>query len=160
MIVYCWNDHEKEVLQKLKENNEAYNVLHVYDTIDDKSTIQLAEILKTNTTLKVLYINGGEIGDIGANAFAKALEINNTLKVLWVIGDVITDSSKKVFEDALKKNLTLTKLRVTTIVDCIYCVYWRCIINIVRSVEELIKLQEINGAEILYIIFDGFLCNI
>jgi Ran GTPase-activating protein (RanGAP) involved in mRNA processing and transport len=82
-------------------------------TIGPKDTIQLAEELTTNTTLKHLDLKLSKIGNDGAVALADALVTNKTLKKLDLRSNGIDDLGMEALGRALAWNHSLEKLDVS-----------------------------------------------
>ena len=84
-------DTEKAIIlaQVLKTNTSLEYIdltqlqpVEPYVRIYEKGAFALAEALQTNKTLRVLILDGNQIGDVAAYALAKALKRNTTLKKL------------------------------------------------------------------------------
>ncbi|KAF9990533.1 hypothetical protein BGZ75_001406 [Mortierella antarctica] len=70
----------------------------------------LAEVLKTNSTLSTLTLQNNSIGDDGAKALGEALKTNSTLTTLDLNNNSIGDDGAKMLGEALKTNSTLVTL--------------------------------------------------
>ncbi|KAF9933676.1 hypothetical protein BGZ67_004171 [Mortierella alpina] len=70
----------------------------------------LAETLKTNSTLTTLDLRSNAIGDSGAKALGEALKTNSTLTTLDLTNNSIGDDGAKALGKALKTNSTLATL--------------------------------------------------
>eukprot|EP00435_Cladocopium_sp_Y103_P048907 s133_g14.t1 len=81
-----------------------------YDQIGDEEAKAVAQILKTNTSVKSLDFGKTTIGDDGAKALAEALRCNQTLEELLLHEDQITDIGAEALAEALKVNKTLRSL--------------------------------------------------
>ena len=84
-------DTEKAIIlaQVLKTNTSLEYIdltqlqpVEPYVRIYEKGAYAFVEALQTNKTLKVLILDGNQIGDVAAYALAKALKKNTTLKKL------------------------------------------------------------------------------
>ena len=106
------NGPDPQLVSKYKEligDKEDLNLERKRLTDDDAKAI--AEILKTNKTLKDLSLKKNHlITDVEVNALAEALKKNNTLKMLNVNETSMTVKGLGALSDALKKNLALTSL--------------------------------------------------
>ena len=85
----------------------VHNRVKVLDLDSDKNTSDegakaLAEALKVNTALQVLYLNHNKISDEGAKALAEALKVNTALQKLGLCGNKISDEGAKALAEALK----------------------------------------------------------
>ena len=99
------------IIKGLKQN--IISILDIYNSnISPDQVKKLADALKTNKTLKSLYINDNKIGDEGAKAIALALENNKTLISLELIGNNIGDEGGKALLYALTTNTTLRSLEL------------------------------------------------
>jgi len=75
---------------------------------------QLANALRTNTTLKHLGLNNNKIGDAGATQLADALRTNTTLEHLYLCDNAVTDIGLMMLHDAIATdNCTLETLMPT-----------------------------------------------
>ena len=73
----------------------------------------LAEILKTNTTLREINLWGNNIGNEGVIKLAGALRENKTLTKLNLGWNNIDDAGAKALAEALRENNTLQKLNLS-----------------------------------------------
>lgn len=102
----------EEYLSSLQEVSE----LDLNDKITGKDISpaqlkQVAEILKTNTSIKELTLDCLDIADNNAaKKLAKGLEENHTLKTLTLKNGNISDESMKALAALLTKNHTITSL--------------------------------------------------
>ena len=84
------------VVKALKQNKKIGNIrLRI---MDDAGTEQIAEALKTNTTLTTLDLNNTPISDRGAIAISNALKTNNTLKTLDLSDTQVSDQVRQSIE--------------------------------------------------------------
>ncbi|CAF3946606.1 unnamed protein product [Rotaria sordida] len=83
--------------------------------ITSQGAIIIGKSLENNHTLEELYLNGIQIGNIGAEILAKYLsnETNSYLKRLCLNDNGITDDSVKHLAIMLKRNKSLTHLWLT-----------------------------------------------
>ncbi|XP_011269977.1 hypothetical protein CAOG_08406 [Capsaspora owczarzaki ATCC 30864] len=72
--------------------------------------LAIAEALKVNTTLTMLFLQVNQIGDAGAQAIAEALKENKTLAQLDLHMNQIGDVGAHAIAEALKVNTTLIQL--------------------------------------------------
>ncbi|MGX8716854.1 MAG: hypothetical protein ACSW8C_02595 [bacterium] len=109
----------------LKESaniEEVVSVLNTFPTIEnlclqkcnigDASASLLAEVLKSNTSLKMVNLDSNNISNEGAWAIAEALKINKNLKTLSLFCNNIGDEGALAFVEALKINTTLKRLNL------------------------------------------------
>ena len=79
--------------------------LHLFNNdIREAGATQLAEALRTNTTLKHLSLNRNNICDAGATQLAEALHSNTTLEHLYLLDNGITEAGVTQLADALRTN--------------------------------------------------------
>ncbi|KAF9556568.1 hypothetical protein EC968_008173 [Mortierella alpina] len=83
-------------------------------SVQVKEIEDLAEILKTNSTLTSLSLESNAIGDDGATALAEALKTNSTLDTLDLRGNTIWFKGLLAFLELLQTNSTLTTLDLRT----------------------------------------------
>jgi len=61
----------------------SHGLLREYGcSVTDNSFVQFIEALKVNTTLTDVYLNGNKLGNDGAKYIADVLKVNTTLKIL------------------------------------------------------------------------------
>ncbi|KAF9147314.1 hypothetical protein BG015_011079 [Linnemannia schmuckeri] len=77
-----------------------------------KGLRKLAETLKTDSTLTILYLNNNSIEDNGAVALSVALKTNSNLTTLHLTRNPIGESGAVALSEALKTNSTLTTLHL------------------------------------------------
>lgn len=82
--------------------------------ITDEGVSFVAEMLKSNTKLRVLYLRHNQIGDQGIKVLADVLSFNNTtLKELYLSSNpLVTDLSGGYLLKMLQHNLSLKRLWV------------------------------------------------
>eukprot|EP00812_Abedinium_dasypus_P001547 NODE_1187_length_1215_cov_413.352586.p1 GENE.NODE_1187_length_1215_cov_413.352586~~NODE_1187_length_1215_cov_413.352586.p1 ORF type:complete len:381 (+),score=127.08 NODE_1187_length_1215_cov_413.352586:3-1145(+) len=96
------------LLEAMKEDPWPYTTFMLrWSSIGDRAAEALAEALKSNNTLKDLYLYQNRIGSDGAKALAEALKTNKTLEVLRLQDNNIGDDGTKALAEALKTNRTL-----------------------------------------------------
>ena len=74
------------------------------NSIGDAGATQLADALRTNTSVKELYLGGNSIGDAGATQLADALRANTSVKLLYLSDNSIGDAGATQLADALRTN--------------------------------------------------------
>jgi hypothetical protein len=85
--------------------------MHLYGNgITEAGATQLADALRTNTTLKHLGLNNNKIGDAGATQLADALRANTTLQHLYLCDNAVTEAGATQLADALRTNSSLQTL--------------------------------------------------
>jgi Ran GTPase-activating protein (RanGAP) involved in mRNA processing and transport len=102
----------------LSLNNCKIHVLDLQRTsIIDEGAEYIAEMLKTNTTLRFLLLSYNEISDIGVQHLANVLTHHNTTLLSLCIDSnkLGSDSSVDALAKMLKKNRTLERLDIE---DC------------------------------------------
>jgi len=90
------------------------DVLYIERGFTSDCAVALAAKLKTNTTMKRLYLPDNPLGGVGVAALANMLETNTTLQMLD-IGSVFIDDEKLAtyaLGKALMNNSTLVELRL------------------------------------------------
>jgi hypothetical protein len=70
--------------------------------IGDDGALAIAEMLKLNSTLQVIGLEGNRIEDDGALAIAEALEFNSTLQEIDLEGNEIGWENHQLIEQALE----------------------------------------------------------
>ena len=78
--------------------------------ISDKGATALAQAMKGNTTLQILYLNSNKISDKVATALAQAMKGNTTLQELDLKNNQISDEGATALAQAMKGNTTLQGL--------------------------------------------------
>ncbi|KAL0239727.1 hypothetical protein GEMRC1_009835 [Eukaryota sp. GEM-RC1] len=73
-------------------------------------SMALIELLKVNTTVTNLNLNGNRIGDEGARALAEVLKVNNTITSVDLGGNRIGDEGARALAEVLKVNNTITSV--------------------------------------------------
>ena len=85
--------------------------LHLYGNgIRAAGATQLADALRTNTTLKHLGLNNNKIGDAGATQLADALRTNTSLEHLYLCDNAVTEAGVTQLANALRTNTSLQTL--------------------------------------------------
>lgn len=85
--------------------------LKVHDgNLSAANVIVLADVLKSNVTVRELNLNGNDIGDDGAASLAVELQSIKNVEVLKVSRNGIGDAGVADLASALKFNTTLTAL--------------------------------------------------
>ncbi|KAG0287248.1 hypothetical protein BGZ96_008816, partial [Linnemannia gamsii] len=79
-------------------------------SIGGKEVRELAEALRTNSTLTSLDLGNNSIGEFGAKDLSRALETNSTLITLNLRSNSIGEFGAKALSRALETNSTLTSL--------------------------------------------------
>jgi hypothetical protein len=74
------------------------------DHFGDNEAFHIAEILKSNTSLRHINLSGNSITSKGVNYIADALEVNTVLTHLSIDKNSIGDLGAQVLANALKKN--------------------------------------------------------
>ncbi len=87
----------------------------VSDSITDDGIIQMANLLKHNTSLKTLYLVSENIEDIGKQALAEALDFNTTIESIIMYGDLHSEIARKleknkILRPAIKNLFTNIKI--------------------------------------------------
>ena len=88
--------------------------MHLYGNgITEAGVTQLADALRTNTSLQTLLFVDNNVGEAGARQLADALRTNTTLQHLYLCDDTVTDMGLMMLHDAIATdNCTLETLRV------------------------------------------------
>ena len=94
------------------KSNSTIKELYLDDSnIGDEGAMALANALKSNMTLQELCLHSSNIGDKGAMALAEALKSDSTLQELVHLAyNNIGDKGAMALADALKNNSTLHTL--------------------------------------------------
>uniref|UniRef100_A0AAV1VEL9 Uncharacterized protein n=1 Tax=Peronospora matthiolae TaxID=2874970 RepID=A0AAV1VEL9_9STRA len=85
-----------------------------FNRITNTGATQLAEALKTNTSLENLYLSGNDIGPAGARALAQALLQNTHLRSLHLSGNNIGEEGACFLADGIAGNTVLRALYLGT----------------------------------------------
>uniref|UniRef100_M4BQX4 Uncharacterized protein n=1 Tax=Hyaloperonospora arabidopsidis (strain Emoy2) TaxID=559515 RepID=M4BQX4_HYAAE len=85
-----------------------------FNRLTDTGATQLAEALKTNTSLENLYLSGNDIGPAGARAIAQALLQNTHLRSLHLSGNNIGEEGARFLADGIAGNTVLRALYLGT----------------------------------------------
>lgn len=78
----------------------------------DPDSIIIASLIKTNSTLETLYLQGNQISDAGAKAIAECLIVNSTLTGLYLHTNRIGDAGAEALSESLSKNETIKELYI------------------------------------------------
>ncbi len=98
-MIYCYTF--KELLNAIEAN--IATELHFIPFIIKKYKVKiLAEALKSNTSLRVLNLDGNQITDAGGQYLLEALKVNNFLQVLNPIHGTITDYEARDLAEPLR----------------------------------------------------------
>ncbi|KAF9291741.1 hypothetical protein BGZ68_002460 [Mortierella alpina] len=103
-----------DLAEALKTNSTLTTLDLRGSSIGDNEARALAEALKANSTLTTLDLRGNSIGDDGARALAEALRTNSTLAALNMSGNSIGLSGHLAFLELCQTNRTLTALDLRT----------------------------------------------
>ncbi|KAF9280109.1 hypothetical protein BGZ68_007479 [Mortierella alpina] len=98
------------IAEVLKTNSTLTSLDLRANSIGDNGAKALAEALKTNSTLTTLNLRYNSIGDSGGQALVEALMTNSTLTTLDLAHNSIGDNGGQALGEALKTNSTLTTL--------------------------------------------------
>lgn len=99
------------VIKIITENSTGETLDLRTKALDDNQTIQLANVLSNNTSLKRLLLQDNQIGRVGACELAKALKVNKTLEELVLFSNQIGDNGACELARALSHyNTTLRRL--------------------------------------------------
>ena len=88
--------------------------MHLYGNgITEAGATQLADALRTNSSLQTLLFVDNNVGEAGARQLADALRANTTLQHLYLCDNAVTDMGLMTLHDAIATdNCTLETLRV------------------------------------------------
>jgi hypothetical protein len=104
-------DADAAALAESLRGNTTLTVLFLTDNqIGDAGATALAECLRGNTTLTLVCLRSNQIGDAGATALAEGLRGNTTLTKLFVVGNHIGDAGATALAGGLRGNTALTAL--------------------------------------------------
>ena len=98
-----------QILSDLR-NDRIHTLDLAFKGLTTEQAIQIAEALKTNTTLTNLNLGSNQIGDEGARAIADALQTNTRLISLNLEFNQIGAAGARAIADALQTNTTMTHL--------------------------------------------------
>ncbi|KAF9963988.1 hypothetical protein BGZ70_007073 [Mortierella alpina] len=101
-----------DLAEALKTNSTLTTLSLRDNSIGDEGTKALAETLRTYATLTTLNLNNNSIGEGGAKALAEALKVNSTLTTLNLNNNPTGEDGAKALAEALKVNSTLTTLNL------------------------------------------------
>jgi hypothetical protein len=105
-------------LAEMLKTNESVRILNLFDNdIGDEGAIALADMLKTNTCVQNLILFSNDIGDGGAIALAEALKTNNTLTELYLAFNQIKEAGTNALADMLKTNKNLKSFEISVGVE-------------------------------------------
>jgi len=97
----------------LTANYNLVDLALTNNNIEDEGITYIADALKENTTLKVLYLNFNYIGDTGALALSNALKLNKSLTFLDVSSNKIQSEGALALFNALELNKTLNSFSIS-----------------------------------------------
>lgn len=101
------------VLAELLKQNTSVKVLRLCDNkVDFFGAEALCKVLATNRSILALDLSGNPLGDDTMKSVADMLEKNKTLKTLLLRGATVSDGGAKVLAAALPKNSTLETLHL------------------------------------------------
>ena len=83
---------------------------HDWRSFGDGGATKLAEILRTDSSVKILYLEGRDIGDCGATQLARMLLTNRSLKMLRLNSNRIGNSGASELASMLLANRSLEEL--------------------------------------------------
>lgn len=86
---------------------------HCGEKIDDAYAKKLAKQLVKDTTITVVNLIDGNIGDVGSKAIAAMLEKNKTIRKISLAQNHIGDKGAKALAAAMKKNAHVVVLTLT-----------------------------------------------
>jgi len=92
-------------VEALCEAVNKYDVkqLHLYgNQLGDAGAEAIAAMLRTNSSLTLLFLQGNNIGDAGAEAIAAMLRTNRSLTTLYLHDNKIGDAGKKAVREAVE----------------------------------------------------------
>jgi hypothetical protein len=78
------DDNDVESILSLIEQGKVEKLVLTQNRLSDAGAVQIAEVLKDNTSLKVLNLHGNLITKTGGMAFAESLSSNTTLTSLFL----------------------------------------------------------------------------
>ena len=92
-------DKHIKVLAKALKHGRVEVVDLQSNNIGDEGAIYLAEMLKTNKTIKTITLYGNKICDAGGEALARSFARNQTLQQIYLGGNEMNpDTRKKIYE--------------------------------------------------------------
>ncbi|KAJ8603366.1 hypothetical protein CTAYLR_004257 [Chrysophaeum taylorii] len=104
----------RRILERLERNDRDLTKLELkFCKLGPEDTCRLAVTLEFNTSLKVLYVWGTQIGDAGAGRLADVLEKNTTLEQLYLVSNRIGDKGALRLAAALENNTSLKCLTLS-----------------------------------------------
>lgn len=111
IIDYNLDDYEfKQLCDDLKIDTTCVELIIINGTIGNIRAIAIADVLKNNKTLHILYIGWNSIEDDGAKFIVEALKINTSLHTLDIEWNYIGNKGAKAFAELLKINTSLRAL--------------------------------------------------
>ena len=99
-----------EVAQLLKGNTTITEVYLSGNQINDTGAAALGEAFKVNTTITTVYLNSNQISDRGAAALGEAFKVNTTITTVDLGVNQISDTGAAALGEAFKVNTTITKV--------------------------------------------------
>jgi Leucine Rich repeat len=80
--------------------------------LGDEDAKYLAEKLKNNTVVKILYLNSTNIGDEGARYVSDAIKHNTSITEIWLSSNNIGAEGARYLSDAIKHNTSITGINL------------------------------------------------
>ena len=103
-------DSSKNLMEKIEEQrNKSEGDFSLCD-INDEQVSLIANVIKTNTTWKMLKLNSNKINDAGIVHLTSALVLNSTIEMLFLDDNFVGDYGTRLLADSLKNNRTLVNL--------------------------------------------------
>ena len=107
------SDGVGEVMSGLSDNHTLRDLeLRVNNQIRSEGAVTIATMLKTNSSLETLYLDGCSIDSSGGVELGTALERNKTLRELWLSWNTLGDDGVRGLIVGLEKNSSLEELRL------------------------------------------------
>jgi Ran GTPase-activating protein (RanGAP) involved in mRNA processing and transport len=101
--------------ERLRSNASDLTILNLnYQGIGNRGAALLAQALRTNRTLVVLFLDGNDVSASGAKEIANALLHHPTLKQLYMSFNPIGDEGAQ----HISRSLSGTKLKLLKLSDC------------------------------------------
>ena len=101
---------KKELVEKIMSGKPKVSLERL--NLSDDDAEEIAEILKTNNTLKVLWLWHNNISDRGAKALAEAIKQNNTIEKIFLEDNNIGIDGIVSLVEALSWSTTITDFTI------------------------------------------------
>ena len=109
-VCFCSSVGMAQIAECLRTSTSITSFSLSFSDIGDAGAIQLAQSLRANTTLTDLKLSHTGVGNVGAMQLAECLRINATLTNLRLSCNIVGDAGAIQLAECLRINTTLTSL--------------------------------------------------